>query len=218
MSANFLTNVGSSRCSISSNVSKIPWWTLSYASSCCWVSEFRISTFLDTLSWNSWTVLSVKRWRTCTYTWTIDICKGSCWAVSYTHFGDKIDVITGLAWTYTYSTSCDVLNVKTIRTDINTHFYVWIYIGKELNYSITRTVAYTCPCQGISILIGGTLSGLDTEISWVDESIIGTFSNTSVLNVCKSLIDKMILRTGWDTRTIRIKCIFTCRTILKTSF
>lgn len=218
MSTNFLTNVGPSCGSITCNVSKISWWTLSDTSSCSGISKFWIETFWNALSWNSWTVLSVERWRACTYTRTIIIRKSAYWAVSDTHFGDIIDVIRWLTWAYTYTTSCDILNVKSIRADINTHFNVWICIGKKLNSSITRTVAYTSSCQRISVLICGTLSGLYTKISWVNKCIIGTFSNTSVLNVGESLVYKIILRTSRDTRTIRIKSILPWWTILKTSF
>jgi hypothetical protein len=49
------------------------------------------------------------------------------------------------------------------------------------------------------------LSGLDTVIVRVKESVVGTFGDTSVFNVGQCLIDKVILWAVFGTCSVGIK-------------
>lgn len=204
----FLANVCSCYCAISRDVSEIARWTLSDAGSCWSIPELAIRTLCYTLPRFYRTVLCKEGRRTRAYTASVVKGEGPWWTVFNTGFRDMIDVIlSGQAGRNTSSISSYILNVESLGADVHAHFNVGVGVSKKLSRAIAGAVACTCSRERVTILARGAFGSFDTEIGWVEESIVGAFGYTSVFDFRKSLVDKVILRANSCTCSIRVECV-----------
>ena len=170
--------------------------TNSHTCSCCWICE--VTTCACSLAFVAVERIGKKRRWAIFHTCTILIRICAMWACTNTFVCYIIDKIVWHARSNTSPIVRHILNIVSIRTNINTHFNIWISVRKHLpTSSIIRAVFNTFPIYRISIFIVWAICSFYTMIyivSQIDESVIRTCCNTFILDICESVICEVI---GW---------------------
>lgn len=187
LSTRFLTYISTCGGSITCNISKISRRALNNTSSRCIVPKSSSCTLRKASTRNSRSILCIKRCRTTEHTTSIIQSKSSNRTICNTYFTDIVNVIVWKASLNTGTISCDILNVISIRTHVNTQFDIRVTVTKKLCRPITRTIRNTLSCQRISKLTCRTLTCSYTKF-WICRTIYvricRTFRYTFVLNIC----------------------------------